>query len=181
MLGHGHEAERKNPAGAVRQSKDGAWSSPLTHRRDKGGDAATGFWAIRGPRPPRTRTRYRPFSALPRPARTERRGWPVSEAEPSFHQVCTPHGAPSQESTPQLPGPAKPKTLPTGLPHWARGEGEGRPPGGEQSPAQQRNKPSRTLPPDLGPVPPPDCYSFIFFFLRWGLSQVASGTSDLSS
>lgn len=39
----------KNPADVVWQSKDGAWSLPLTHRRDKGGDVATGFWAIRAP------------------------------------------------------------------------------------------------------------------------------------
>lgn len=100
----------------------------------------------------------------------------MSEAAPSPHQVCTPMGPPSQESPSPLPGPAKPKTPPTGLPHWARGEGEGRPPGGEQSPAQRRNKSLRTLPPDLGPVPHPDCYSFSFFFLSWGCPKWLLGS-----
>lgn len=36
-----------------RRSKDRGSSSSLTHCGDEGGDIATSFWAISGPRPPR--------------------------------------------------------------------------------------------------------------------------------
>lgn len=174
MLGHGQwRPNGRTQAGVVRQSKDGAWSSSLTHRRDKGGDVATGFWAIRGSRPPRDPDTVQAIQRCH--VLQERRGWPVSEAAPSSHQVCTPRGSPARKAPPPTPWPSQAQDSS----HWPAPLGKG---GGGGKTTRRRAEPGPAMEqvlenaaPRSGSSPTPRL-SFLYFFLpSLGLSQVASG------
>lgn len=103
----------------------------------------------------------------------------MSEAEPSFHQVCTPTGPPARKAPPPTPWPSQAQDSS----HWPAPLGKG---GGGGKTTRRRAEPSPATEQALENAAPRSGSSstprllFLYFFLSsLGLSQVASGTSGI--